>query len=76
MLFEFEFKFLWPGLRRWHGRKKHQNGKPRVSSKNLVFWDEPYVFVVFGGTRMHKVYIYILGVGRGTEPPGLPGSKG
>ena len=36
------------------GGKKHQNGKPRVSSKNLVFWDEPYVFVVFGGTR----YIY------------------
>ena len=39
------------------GGKKHQNGKPRVSSKNLVFWDEPYVFVVFGGTRY--IYIYI-----------------
>ena len=38
--------------------KKHQNGKPRVSSKNLVFWDEPYVFVVFGGTRYIYIYIY------------------
>ena len=27
------------------GGKKHKNGKPRVFSKNLVFWDEPYIYI-------------------------------
>ena len=74
-LLEFEFKFLWPGLRRWHGRKKKNTkmGKLVFPPRTSCFGINPTFLSCLEAQGI--IYIYIYTQSQGGRYSGLTHNK-